>query len=118
MLVAFMTDTLRTACVEDEVMRTTWPTDCADVALCLSVLDAATTLADLATLRLCSVRTLADRSSFVVVRHAVEIHSRSIDRHGRVIAVPNDDDLTGVRHLLLVGVVCAGEAVGEVVVAS
>lgn len=115
MLVAFMTDALRTACVEDEVMRAMWPTDCTDVALCLSVLDAATSLADLATLRLCSVRTLADRSSFVVARRAVEIHSRSIDRRGRVIAVANDGDLDGVRHLLLIGIVCAGEAVGEVV---
>ena len=99
-------------------MEKTWGPACGDVALCLSVVQASPTMADVRSFACLTVRplrpTARQSSAFIVERRDVEIHTRALDANDRNLLVATDEKgLALVRKLRILGVSCDGRVVGR-----
>lgn len=120
MQMAFVTESLRSACTEEARMKRLWGLDKSDVDVCLGLIGASNTLADLPTLQLCSLVPVIARSgefeSFAVERNAVRVQVKAIDSFGRPQKVlASTLGLSTVRNVLLLAVSSKTKIIGKAV---
>src|SRR6266704_6633267 len=94
MQLAYAHDSLRLLCETEALLFRDWGELWMSVAVCLSVLAFADTLAEFATLATVTIRRASQPASgveFVIDHDAFEMRLRAIDHAGRCLRLPDDD---------------------------
>jgi hypothetical protein len=112
--VTFSDTSLRSCCLDAATMTRRWGTAADDVALCLSALIAAETLADLETLRALVVKPVpsaaARSSKFTVATKRARLRISARSTTNEVINVPTDTNgLSSVRALEVTNIACQAD---------